>query len=66
MKKSKYTESHIIGILKAQEGGRSVRDICREHGISQPTFLRVKKQLPGMEAAQLKRVKEIESGAGPV
>lgn len=39
MKKSKFTESQILGILKAQESGHSVADICREHGISQPTFI---------------------------
>ena len=38
MKKSKYTESQIIGILRQQESGKMVADIYREHGISQPTF----------------------------
>lgn len=38
MKKTKFTESQIIGMLKQQEGGQKVSDICREHGISQPTF----------------------------
>lgn len=61
MKKSKFTESQIIGILKAQEGGRSVADICREHGISQATFYQWKSKYSGMEVAQLKKLKEMEA-----
>lgn len=61
MKKSKFTESQIIGILKAQESGRSVADICREHGISQPTFYQWKSKYSGMEVGQLKRLKELEA-----
>lgn len=38
MKRTKFTESQIIGILKEQEQGKKVADLCREHGISQPTF----------------------------
>jgi putative transposase len=55
MKKSKYTESQIIGILKQQESGKSVSDICREHGISQPTFYQWKTKYSGMEVSQLRR-----------
>ena len=61
MKKSKFTESQIIGILKQQEIGKSVADICREHGLSQPTFYQWKSKYSGMEVAQLKRLKELES-----
>jgi putative transposase len=61
MKKSKFTESQIIGILKSQEDGRSVTDICREHGISQPTFYGWKTKYSGMEVAQLKKLKELET-----
>lgn len=61
MKKSKFTESQIIGILKAQENGRSVADICREHGISQPTFYQWKSKYSGMEVAQLRKLKEMEA-----
>lgn len=61
MKKSKFTESQIIGILKSQESGRSVADICREHGISQPTFYQWKTKYSGMEVAQLKKLKEMET-----
>jgi len=61
MKKSKHTESQIIGILKEQEAGRSVAEICREHGISQPTFYSWKSKYSGMDVNQLKRVKELEA-----
>ena len=61
MKSSKFNESQIIAILKQQNSGMSVNDICREHGISQPTFFNWKKKYSGMEAAQLKRLKELEA-----
>lgn len=61
MKKSKYTESQIIGILRQQEAGKTVADICREHGISQPTFYQWKSKYSGMEVAQLKKLKELEA-----
>ena len=61
MKKSKFTESQIIGILKQQESGKSVADICREAGISQPTFYQWKSKYSGMDVHQLKRVKELEA-----
>ena len=61
MKKSKFTESQIIGILKQQEGGKSVVDICRENGISQPTFYQWKSKYSGLDVNQLKRIKELES-----
>mgnify|MGYP001301584431 FL=1 len=61
MKKSKFTESQILGILKQQESGISVSEICREHGITQPTFYNWKSRCSGMEVAQLKRLKELES-----
>ncbi len=60
MKKTKFTESQIIGILKSQEQGKKVGDICREHGISQPTFYQWKSKYSGMDVNQLKRVKELE------
>jgi putative transposase len=61
MKKTKFTESQIVGILKEQEQGNKVADICREHGISQPTFYHWKSKYSGMEVSQLKRVKELEA-----
>jgi len=60
MKKSKFSESQIIGILKEQQTGKSTSDICREHGISQATFYGWKAKYSGMEVNQLKKVKELE------
>lgn len=60
MKKSKFTESQIIGILKQQEAGVKVSDLCREHGISPPTFYNWRSKYGGMEVSQLKRIKELE------
>lgn len=60
MKKSNFTESQIIKILGSQESGRSVSDICREHGISQATFYNWKSKYSGMEVSQLKHLKEME------
>jgi len=61
MKKSKFTESQIIGILKQQQAGMSVSDICREHGISQATFFNWKSKYGGMDLNNLKRMKELET-----
>lgn len=61
MKNSKFTESKIVAILKLQDAGMSVSDICRQHGISQPTFFNWKKKYSGMDATNLKRLKELEA-----
>lgn len=61
MKKSKFTESQIIGILKEQEAGKSVSDICRSHGISQGTFYGWKSKYSGLELSHVKRLKELEA-----
>lgn len=61
MKNSKFSESQIISILKQQESGLKVSDICREHGISQATFFNWKNKYGGMEVSQLKKMKEMES-----
>jgi putative transposase len=61
MKKSKFTESQILGILKEQETGKPVSEICREHGISQAAFYQWKSKYSGMELNQLKRMKELEA-----
>ena len=61
MKKTKFTESQIIGILKEQEAGKSVADICRSHGISQGSFYGWKTKYSGLEVNQVKQMKELES-----
>ena len=60
MKRIKFKESQIIKILKEYESGREVKDLCREYGISKATFYNWKKKYSGMEASQLKRLKELE------
>ncbi len=60
MRKSKYTETQIVGILKAVEGGRQVKDICREYGISDATYYNWKSKYGGMEASDVKRMKDLE------
>lgn len=60
MKKVRFTETQIISILKKQEAGLSVRDIAREHGISDATFYNWKAKYGGMEANEIKRMKELE------
>jgi Transposase. len=61
MKKSRFSETQIIKILKEQESGKTVNDICRDHGISQPTFYNWKSKYGGLEANQLKKMKEMEA-----
>jgi putative transposase len=60
MKKSKFSPSQISQILKEFEGGKSVEDLIRSHGISRPTFYNWRKKYGGMQASELKRVKELE------
>lgn len=60
MKKSRYSESQIVKILKEVEGGRLVKEVCREHGISDATYYNWKSKYGGMEASDVKRLKELE------
>ena len=61
MRKSRFTESQIIGILAEQEQGMKVSQICREHQISIPTFHNWKSKYSGMDVSQLKKLKELEA-----
>jgi len=60
MKKSKFSETQIFGILKEAEAGVAVTDICRQHGISPATFYNWRSKYGGMQVAELKRLKELE------
>lgn len=60
MKKARFTETQIIGILKEADAGIPVKEICRKHGISDATYYNWKSKYGGMSASDLKRLKEME------
>ena len=60
MKKTRFTETQIVSILKQQEAGIPTREICRQHGISEATFYNWKSRYGGMEASDVKRLKDLE------
>ena len=60
MKRSKFSETQIISILKAVEAGRSVREVCREHEVSDATYYKWKSKYGGMQASDIKRLRELE------
>jgi putative transposase len=59
--KKRFTESQIVAAIKKQEAGMAVKDICREVGISDATFYNWKSKYGGMEASDVKRMKELEA-----
>lgn len=64
MKKSRYTESQIIAVLKEVDAGRKVEEVCRQHGISSATYYNWKSKYGGMEASDVKRLKKLVSKKG--
>jgi len=60
MKKSRYTDSQIMSILKQNETGSAVADQCRAHGMSNATFYKWRPKFGGMDASLMKRMKELE------
>jgi len=61
MKRKRFTDEQIIGVLKEGEAGAKVDDICRRHGISSATFYTWRKKYGGMEASDAKRLRELET-----
>jgi len=60
MKRSRFTEEQIIGILREQEAGGSTADVCRKYGISSATFYAWKAKFGGLEVSDAKRLKQLE------
>ncbi len=60
MKKTRFTETKIVSILKKQEAGIKTADICLEYGISEATFYNWKAKYGGLEVREVKRLKELE------
>ena len=61
MKKSRYNESQIMGILKEAESGLPVAELCRKHGMSEATFYNWRAKYGGMDVSLMKRMKELEA-----
>ena len=61
MKRSRFTEEQIIGILKEQEPGQRTADVCRRHGISEATFYKYKSKYGGMQVSDAKRLRALEA-----
>lgn len=59
MRKSRYSEEQIIGVLREVEQGRKVADVCRDRGIAQDTYYRWRKKFGGMQVSDAKRLKQL-------
>jgi putative transposase len=60
MKRSRFTEEQIIGILREQEAGAPTADVCRRHGISSATFYKWKSKFGGLEVSDARRLRSLE------
>ena len=60
MKKARFTEEQIIGILREHESGAATADVCRKHGVSSATFYKWKAKYGGLEVSEAKRLRSLE------
>lgn len=60
MRKSRFTEAQIIGVIKEQEAGLPTAELCRKHGLSPATFYKLKAKYGGMDLSDAKRLKQLE------
>lgn len=60
MRRKRFSEEQIIGVLKSAEAGMAVKEVCRQHGITETTYYRWKKKFGGMEVNEAKRLRQLE------
>ena len=60
MRKSRFTETQTIGMIKEQEAGLTVAEVCRKHGISTASFYKLKAKYGGMDVSDARRLKQLE------
>lgn len=61
MKRSRFSETQIVGILKEADAGLPVKEICRKYGIADQTYYNWKKKYGGLEVSDVRRMRELES-----